>query len=103
VKWISCLSGGAILGLVEPPVYTIYGTPPRRSARLKVIFWQDFALETFLFEKTRFYLIAKQQNFLSTYRSVVLFTKQYRTKHVLPLLCALFFNVSTKKVTHLLL
>ncbi len=21
VKWISCLSGGAILGLVEPPVY----------------------------------------------------------------------------------
>jgi hypothetical protein len=97
------LSGGAILGLVEPPVYTINGTSPRRSSRLKVTFWQDFVLKTFLFEKTRFYLIAKPHNFLSTYRSVVLFTKQYRTKHVLPLLCAFFFNLSPKTVTHLLI
>ncbi len=85
-------------------MYTIYGTSPRRSSRLKMTFWQDFILKTFLFEKTRFYLTAKPRNSLISFQRTAplcFFTKLYRTKHVLPLLCALLFNLSSKKANHL--
>ncbi len=77
------------------------GHPPDIHAVLK---WHSggisFGSENVSVWKTRFYLITKPQNFLSTYRSLVLFTKKYRTKHVLPLLSPLFFNLSSKKANH---